>query len=183
MSVQIKLEFTPNPDTLKYSVDRALLERGAANFTSVAETEHAPLAARLFGIEGVSGVMIGKDFVTITVADQALMGGIHQGVLRELNAHLSSDEPVVTEAFQQGGHAGADSEVEQKIVEILDSQIRPAVAMDGGDIVFDRFEGGVVFLQMKGSCHGCPSSLLTLKQGIETRLKQSIPEVMEVQAV
>ena len=183
MTVQIKLEFTPNPDTLKYSVGRVLLPRGAANFTSVEDTEDAPLAKRMFGIQGVSGVMIGKDFVTITVADQALMGGIHQGVLRELSAHLQADEPIVSAAFSSSGHAGAESDIERQIVEILDTQIRPAVAMDGGDIVFDRFENGVVYLQMKGSCHGCPSSLLTLKQGIETRLKQSVAGVLEVQAV
>lgn len=184
MTTQVQLEFTPNPDTLKYSVSKPLLERGAAFFKSAEEAEGlAPLATALFAIEGVSAVMIGTTFVTITVTDPAMMPAVHPAVMERLPAHLDADEAVVSEAWLDQDHTGDRSGVEAQIIEILDTQIRPAVAMDGGDIVFDRFENGVVFLEMKGSCHGCPSSLATLKQGIEGRLRQSIPEVLEVQAV
>ena len=111
------------------------------------------------------------------------MGGIHQGVLRGLAAHLDAGEPILAASYESPEHGGAGTEVEQEIISVLDTQIRPAVARDGGDIVFQRFEDGVVYLQMKGACHGCPSAMLTLKQGIESRLRQAIPAVLEVRAV
>ncbi len=183
MSVHVRLEFTPNPDTLKYTVSRPLLERGAASFSDPASAAaDSPLAARLLGIRGVVAVMIGRDFVTLTVADPAAMGDVHAEVLRDLPRWLEEGVEVVTAAWADRDHTGEHDDVARQIIEILDAQIRPAVARDGGDIVFDRFDAGVVYLRMKGSCHGCPSSLATLKQGIESRLRQSIPEVLEVRA-
>ena len=184
MTTTVQLEFTPNPDTLKYRVSAQLLTSGAAFFQSPEEAEaYSPLASKLFVIDGVSAVMIGTDFVTVTVADPAKMPTIHPAVLEAVPSHLDAGGLAVTEAWRDEDHTGDHEGVSAHIIEILDSQIRPAVAMDGGDIVFDRFEGGVVYLQLKGSCHGCPSSMATLKQGIETRLRQEIPEVLEVQAV
>jgi Fe-S cluster biogenesis protein NfuA len=184
MPVHVQLEFTPNPDTLKYTVSRPLLERGAAAFTSAAEAaEDSPLAAALFGIHGVEAVMIGRDFVTLTVSDPSAMGDVHAAVQTQLPAFLDGGGEVVTDAWRDADHQGEYDEIAQQVIEILDTQIRPAVARDGGDIVFDRFEAGVVYLRMKGSCAGCPSSLATLKQGIETRLRQSIPQVAEVRAL
>ncbi len=183
MSVNVHLEFTPNPDTLKYAVSQVLIERGAADFTDPSQAEASPLAKRLFAVNGVAAVMIGRDFVTVTVTDQLLMMEVNTAMLREIKAHLEAGEPVITGEVTTNEHGGDGSEVAQKVIAILDEQIRPAVAMDGGDIVFDKFESGVVYLQLKGSCSGCPSSMATLKQGVETRLRQLVPEVLEVQAV
>lgn len=181
MSVNVSLEFTPNPDTLKYTVSVPLLDRGALEFTSPEEAAESPLALRLFEINGVKAVMIGRDFVTITVADQDVMMEANTAVIAALKTHLEAGEAVFT-GERPNEHGAATDEVSRKVVEILDAQIRPAVAMDGGDIVFDRFDGGVVYLQLKGSCSGCPSSMATLKHGIEQRLRMLVPEVQEVQA-
>jgi Fe-S cluster biogenesis protein NfuA len=185
--VDISLEFTPNPNTLKYVINQTLLERGAANYSSKDQAAKAsPLAERLFGVLGVAGVMIGKNFVTITKGSDGDWESLNKGVNEILQDHLSKGMTVVEEAQMaaaQGPTGQGSGEIENKIREILDRDIRPAVAMDGGDITFDRFENGVVYLFMQGSCSGCPSSTATLKMGIETRLKQAIPEVQEVVSV
>lgn len=184
MTTAIRLEFTPNPDTLKYVVSQPLMERGAASFRGADEARGlSPLAERLFEIDGVAGVMIGSDFVTLTVADPSLMGDVHGAVQKVIPEHLDGGGAVVSSTWQDRDHEGEHDDVSRQVIEILDAQIRPAVAMDGGDIVFDRFADGVVYLRMKGSCSGCPSSLATLKHGIEMRLRSAIPEVMEVRAV
>jgi len=183
MPVQVSLEFTPNPDTLKYVVSETLLERGALEFRTVDEADDAPLAQTLFAVPGVKAVMIGRDFVTITVVDQDVMMEANTAVIDALKRHLEAGEPVITGVPPTNEHGAVDDDVSRKVVEILDAQIRPAVAMDGGDIVFDRFDGSVVYLQLKGSCSGCPSSMATLKHGIEQRLRMLVPEVREVQAV
>jgi Fe-S cluster biogenesis protein NfuA len=183
--VYVSLEFTPNPNTLKYSVNRALLQRGAVSFVKKADAEaKSPLASRLFDIPGICGVMIGKDFVTVTKTEEGDWDVVHKNTSQTIEDHLRRNETVVLEdLLATDGHKGGDSEIEKKIREILDSEIRPAVAMDGGDITFDRFEAGIVYLYMQGSCAGCPSSTATLKMGIETRLKEAVPEVSEVVAV
>ncbi len=183
--VYVSLEFTPNPNTLKYSVNRQLLDKGAVNFVRKSDAdEKSPLAAKLFAISGISGVMIGRDFVTVTKAEDGDWDVVHKSSSEIIESHLKSDEPVVSaEAMNREAHKGGSTDIENKIREILDSEIRPAVAMDGGDITFDRFENGTVYLHMQGSCSGCPSSTATLKMGIETRLRDAIPEVMEVVAV
>jgi Fe-S cluster biogenesis protein NfuA len=180
MSVNISLEWTPNPSTLKYVVDRQLLPRGAVNLTSPeAAAQKSPLASKLFALPGVTGVMIGPTFVTITKGGEGEWDDLNDRVMSTLDAHLSGGEPVVSaEALQPA--AGPTGDVEARIRQILEDEIRPAVMMDGGDVTLERFEGGVVYLSMKGSCTGCPSSTMTLKMGIETRLKDSIPEVDEV---
>ncbi len=183
MPVHVSLEFTPNPDTLKYAVSMPLLERGALEFVDAEAAADSPLAQRLFEIEGVKAVMIAKDFVTITVADQDVMMETNTAVIDTLKEHLEAAQPVFTGELPASEHGAVGDEVSRKVVEILDAQIRPAVAMDGGDIVFDRFDGGIVYLQLKGSCSGCPSSMATLKHGIEQRLRMLVPEVREVQAV
>ena len=188
MSVNIQLEWTPNPSTLKYVVDTSLLPRGAMNFTSreVAE-EKSPLASRLFGIKGVEAVMLGTNFVTVTKGDAGEWDELNDGVMQTLDAHLTAGDvvvkPEVLEAWAAAAAAGGGGAMEQRIREILDLEIRPAVAMDGGDITLDRVENGTVFLHMQGSCAGCPSSTATLRMGIETRLKEAIPEIVEVVAV
>lgn len=193
--VYVSLEFTPNPNTLKYSVNRTLLKsRKAANFMKMEDAlEKSPLAAKLLAVEGIRGVMIGVDFVTVTKSEEGDWDVVHKQSSSLLEEMLTKGETVVFEeklvAAGAGGGAQSISSddnlaiIEGKIKEILDSEIRPAVAMDGGDIIFDRYEAGVVYLQMQGSCAGCPSSTATLKGGVETRLRELIPEVLEVVAV
>jgi Fe-S cluster biogenesis protein NfuA len=183
--VYVSLEFTPNPNTLKYSVNRELLPSGALNFTKKEDAEaRSPLAAKLFGVPGISGVMIGRDFVTVTKAESGDWDVVHKNASTLIEEHLYHGEPVLNAGATQGpAHKGGSSDVEGKIREILDNEIRPAVAMDGGDITFEKYENGIVYLYMQGSCAGCPSSTATLKIGIETRLREAIPEIQEVVAV
>jgi Fe-S cluster biogenesis protein NfuA len=187
MSVNIQLEWTPNPSTLKYVVDTSLLPRGAMNFTSRdVAVEKSPLAHKLFDIKGVTAVMLGTNFVTVTKGDEGEWDELNDGVMVALDQHLTAGDVVVkpevleawATAVAQGGSA-----MEQKIREILDAEIRPAVAQDGGDITLDRVENSIVYLHMQGSCAGCPSSTATLRMGIETRLKEAFPEIVEVVAV
>ncbi|MCP3144417.1 NifU family protein [Pyxidicoccus xibeiensis] len=190
MSVNIQLEWTPNPSTLKYVVDRKLLAGGALNFTSRDDAQvKSPLAHKLMDVRGVTAVMIGSNFVTVTKGDEGEWDELNDAVMSALDTHLTANEPVVDEAAvaaarqAAAGSAAAGGSVEARIQDILDSEIRPAVAMDGGDITLDRFEEGIVYLHMKGSCAGCPSSTATLKMGIEGRLREAIPEVLEVVSV
>jgi len=192
--VYVSLEFTPNPNTLKYSVNRELLPRGAVNILSKEDAERkSPLARKLLDVLGVKAVMIGKDFVTVTKGDDGDWDVVHKGCSESIESHLSEGLPAVSEdalGAVSGATGGVGSlatgeagEIEKRIREILDAEIRPAVAMDGGDIALDRYEAGVAYLHMQGSCAGCPSSTATLKMGIETRLREAIPEVIEVVAV
>lgn len=178
--ISVSLEFTPNPDTLKYATSITLIPSGAANFLSIEEAKKSsPLAEKLFGIPSITAVMVGKDFVTITLKNQDQLNETNQKAMETIKAHLMSGEPVVTSLAPAKSTMNL-SEIEKKIVEILDAEIRPAVAMDGGDITFEKYEDGFVYLKMQGSCAGCPSSLMTLKMGVETRLREAIPEIQEV---
>jgi Fe-S cluster biogenesis protein NfuA len=182
-NVEIRLEFTPNPNALKYVLDEhTLLPRGTASFTDKSRADTSPLAKRLMAIPGVASCMIGSNFVSVTKTDDGDWEVLDLKTREALKAHVASGEPAVNPLSldQAAMPKGEETEVTKKIREVLDRDIRPAVAMDGGDIVFDRFDQGVVYLYMQGSCAGCPSSTATLKMGIETRLKQAVPEVVEV---
>lgn len=182
-AVQIGLEFTPNPNTLKFVVNRQLLERGAANFPDIAKASHSPLAKKLFAVPGVHGVMIGTNFVTITKSSDGNWDVVAEEVPKTIETHLSQNLPVFDPGFSPETPAAStmgDSEAEKKIREVLDNEIRPAVAMDGGDIAFSRYEDGIVYLHMQGSCSSCPSSVATLKMGVEARLREVVPELKEV---
>lgn len=184
MQVSITLEFTPNPNTLKFVVNHAFLERGAANFTSAEKAAGSPLAQKIFQIPGIQGVMLGTNFMTITKSMEGDWDVVAEQVPKTIESHLQNNEPVFTPEYLQSLKSNPTSsnntEIERKIQEVLDNEIRPAVAMDGGDITFGRFEDGIVYLQMQGSCSSCPSSVATLKMGVETRLKEVVPEVKEV---
>ena len=175
MTVNIQLEWTPNPSTLKYVVDQRLLPSGAMNFTSLElATEKSPLARKLMDIKGVTAVMLGTNFVTVTKGDEGEWDELNDTVMSTLDTHLTAGEPVMNPgalATQSDIGAGGGTEIEQRIREILEAEIRPAVMMDGGDITLDHFADGIVYLNMRGSCAGCPSSTATLKMGIETRLR------------
>ncbi len=175
-------ETTPNPDTLRFALDRAINERGGKDFPHPAEADGSPLARRLFALDGVAALYVGRDFVTVTKApgfdwDDRIV----EAVKAAIRDHLSSGEPAITGPVS--AHAEAADGVAARIQRILDEEVRPAVAMDGGDIVFLGFHDGVVELHLQGSCSGCPSSLMTLKMGIEQRLREEIPEVEEVVAL
>ena len=184
--VYVSLEFTPNPNSLKYTVNRTLLSHGAMNFTELADAQaRSPLAGRLMEVPGVSGVMIGPHFITITKGDDVDWDTVHEKSRSTIESHLSEALPVLSgeASSAMNAHKGGGSAVEQRIRDILDQEIRPAVAMDGGDITFEKFEDGIVYLYLQGACSGCQSASATLKLGIETRLKDQIPEVKEVVSI
>ena len=179
-TVEIKLEFTPNPNTLKYSLNFQLLVTGSENYTSKEEAaQFSPLAKKLFDIPGIAGVMIGSAFVTVTLESQDKLRELNQAVIHTIKDHLESGE-IICSPRDKDIPRGEESETASKIRKIIDTEIRPAVAMDGGDISFERFENGVVYLNMIGACSGCPSSTMTLKMGIQNRLQQEIPEILDV---
>lgn len=182
--VEIRLEFTPNPNTLKFVVNRQLLERGAANFPTSSTADRAPLARKLFGVPGVESVMIGTNFVTITKANDGEWDTVAEKVPLTIESHFQTEDPVVDPAFlaEASSPSGSadESDAVKRIREVLDNEIRPAVAMDGGDITFDRYDDGVVYLHLQGACSSCPSSVATLKMGVESRLKEVVPEIKEV---
>ena len=183
----IQTEETPNPATLKFLPGREVLNGRTADFPDPAQAEASPLAQRLFQVEGVTRVFLGADFVTITKDDEREWYLLKPAILGVIMEHFTAGRPVLID--QAVGTAGdtADSEEDSEIVtqikELLDTRVRPAVAQDGGDIIYQGFEGGVVFLTMQGACSGCPSSTATLKMGIENMLRHYIPEVVEVRAV
>ncbi len=181
----IQTETTPNPATLKFLPGQTVLEVGTADFPTAEAAQKSPLANRLFAIPGVSGVFFGTDFVTVTKDAETDWAHAKPAILGAIMEHFQSGAPVIT---GEGGPAhadfdGEDGAIVSQIKELLDTRVRPAVAQDGGDITFHGFERGVVYLNMKGSCAGCPSSTLTLKMGIENLLRHYIPEVTEVRPV
>ncbi len=182
---QINAEITPNPNTLKFNVGRVLVESGSLNFPDKEKAKGVLLAETLFGIDNVLGVMVGNDFVTVTKRPEASWQNLAQPVIEKLKGLLASGQPLLPTGLNGAAPTapsagGANTEIERKIKEILDTEIRPAVAMDGGDIQFYGYENGVVTLHLQGSCSHCPSSIMTLKMGVENRLKSLIPEIREV---
>ena len=181
----IQTESTPNPATLKFLPGQAVLEVGSADFPTPDTAGSSPLASRIFAVDGVTGVFMGLDFVTVTKADATEWDHIKPAILGAIMEHYQSGAKAV-EGEASSGHAehtGEDGEIVGQIKELLDTRVRPAVAQDGGDITFHGFDRGVVYLHMQGACAGCPSSTLTLKMGIENLLRHYIPEVLEVRPV
>jgi len=177
----IQTEGTPNPATLKFLPGTQVMSQGTANFEAVDQAGPSPLAQRLFEIEGVTGVFLGADFITATKNDASDWNVLKPQILGAIMDHLTQGRPVM-EGEAEAATTDDDPTVAQ-IKELLDTRVRPAVAQDGGDIVFRDFKDGIVFLHMQGACAGCPSSTMTLKHGIENMLKHYVPEVVEVQAV
>lgn len=184
----IQTEQTPNPASLKFLPGCEVMVQGTAEFTdAAAAAEKSPLAAALFDISGVAGVFLGRDFITVTKADAHDWTPLKPLILGAVMEHFTTGRPVMTDehlaAAAASGATAEDDDVVRQIREILDTRVRPAVAADGGDIEFDSFVNGTVFLRMRGACAGCPSSTATLKMGIENLLKHFIPEVSDVEAV
>lgn len=179
----IQTEETPNPATLKFLPGRVLMTEGTAEFRSPEEASLSPLASKLFGIEGVKGVFFGADFVTITKEDLSSWPVLKPAILGAIMEHFVTHQPLFYGEGFSNSSQDDDDPIVRQIKEILDTRIRPAVAMDGGDIVFDTFEDGVLYVRMQGACSGCPSSSATLKVGIENMLRHYVPEVREVRSV
>jgi Fe-S cluster biogenesis protein NfuA len=180
----IQTEQTPNPATLKFLPGQSVMEAGTADFRSADAAGRSPLARRLFAVDGVVGVFLGHDFVTVTKAGDQEWHIIKPAVLGAMMDHLTSGEPAVEAVAADAAEpAIEDDEVVGQIKELIETRVRPAVAQDGGDIVFHGFEDGVVYLHMQGACAGCPSSAVTLKMGIENMLRHYVPEVVRVEAV
>jgi Fe-S cluster biogenesis protein NfuA len=180
----IQTEQTPNPATLKFLPGRTVMETGTANFTdAVAAAARSPLAERLFGLPEVGGVFLGGDFITVTKSGDSDWFQLKPAVLAAIMEHFTAGLPVITGVEGAVTADAEDDEVVAAIKELLETRVRPAVAQDGGDIIFEDFEDGIVYLHMQGSCSGCPSSTATLKAGIENMLRHYIPEVVEVRAV
>lgn len=183
-SMFIQTEATPNPATIKFIPGQPILEKGSADFaTADSAVGKSPLAERLFRIDGVKGVFFGTDFVSVTKAEEKEWLTLKPLILGALFEHLSTQQPVLIEMPETPVSTGEDSELVLRIKDILNEQVRPAVARDGGDIIFVDYNDGVVFLRMHGACSGCPSSAITLKAGIENMLRHYIPEVQEVRAI
>jgi len=183
----IQTEETPNPATLKFVPGEPVMTTGTADFTDAEAAKRSPLAERLFALEGVSGVFLGADFITVTKVDDKEWHVMKPAILGAVMDHFSSGAAVITQSETQPGAQaqgdGEDDEIVTQIKELIETRVRPAVAQDGGDIIFHGFEDGVVYLQMQGACSGCPSSTATLKSGIENMLQHYVPQVVEVRAV
>ncbi len=183
----IQTEQTPNPATLKFIPGKTVLAEGTADFRSPDQAAgKSPLAERLFGIDDVEGVFLGPDFIAVTKGDSAEWYLLKPAILGVIMEHFTAGQPVLTDGAAIEVDEKVDdenAEIVSQIKELLDTRVRPAVAQDGGDIVFHAFQQGVVYLHMRGACSGCPSSTATLKMGIENMLRHYIPEVTEVRAV
>ncbi len=180
----IQTETTPNPSTLKFIPGRAVMSEGTAQITDADDAKRSPLAERLFGVPGVTAVFLGGDFVSVTKDGDQDWFELKPGILAAIMEHYTSGRPtILAPTGEAPAAAEPDSEIVTQIKELIETRVRPAVAQDGGDIVFEHFEDGIVYLQMHGSCSGCPSSTATLKAGIENMLRHYIPEVVEVRAL
>ncbi len=182
----IETEGTPNPATLKFLPGRAVLGGATADFATDEAAARSPLALSLFELPGVARVFLGADFVTVTKTDDSSWQALKPRVLGAIMEHFLSGRPVLegdADALEEDEIAPEDEEVVSQIKELLDTRVRPAVAGDGGDIIFRGYREGVVKLYLQGACSGCPSSRATLKHGIENMLRHYIPEVRAVEQV
>jgi Fe-S cluster biogenesis protein NfuA len=184
----IQTEPTPNPATLKFIPGKTVLGAGTVDFRDKEEATTSPLAQRLFGVDGVTGVFLGSDFISVTKGEGDEWQHMKPAILGAIMEHYLSGAPVmsdgdVADEDAQEHYDPADEDTVRTIKELLDTRVRPAVANDGGDITFHGFKDGVVYLHMRGACSGCPSSTATLRHGIENLLKHFCPDVQEVRPV
>ena len=181
----IQTEATPNPNTLKFLPGQPVISGPPRDFNTPEKAEASPLARKLFALDGVTGVFLGPDFISVSKSEEADWAMLKPAVLGVIMEHYLSGEPVIEgEAAQaEEFYDEKDAEIVARIKEVLNTRVRPAVAQDGGDIAFQGYKDGVVYLQMVGACSGCPSATATLKQGVENLLRHFVPQVQEVQQV
>lgn len=179
----IQTELTPNPLTLKFIPGVPVMGEGTAFFTSKDAARTSPLAQSLFKIDNVNAVFLGSDFITITKAEDSDWNVLKPQLLTGIMEHFVAGKPVMSDGETVAADHSGDSDIVKQIRELIDTRVRPAVAQDGGDIVYRDFKDGIVMLELHGACSGCPSSTATLKQGIENMLKHYVPEVIAVEAV
>ena len=193
-SMLIETESTPNPATRKFLPGRTVMEMGTRDFASPEDAQASPLATALFALGDVTGVFFGRDFISVTIAPGAEWSAVKPDVLGIVMDHYLADMPLFHAASAAGisvpaeeeggiGDDPADADIVEQIKELIETRVRPAVANDGGDIIYQGFDKGHVYLKMQGACSGCPSSTATLKNGIESLLKHYVPEVTAVHAV
>jgi Fe-S cluster biogenesis protein NfuA len=183
----IQTEATPNPATLKFLPGRTVLDSGTMEFVDREAAARSPLAEKLFGVPGVTSVFYGSDFVTVT-KDDSDWQHLKPAILGAIMEHYMSGDPLLADGGVDGDEASGedeffneeDAETVELIKDLIETRVRPAVASDGGDITFRGFKDGIVYLNMKGSCSGCPSSTATLQHGIQNLLKHFVPDVVEV---
>ena len=188
LSRSLFIQSTPNPNSQQFFPEKTVLEKGTKDFLTSMDTTNSPLTTKLFTISGIKSVFLGPDFITVTKNDSLDWQVMKPLILGAIMDHFNSDEPTINKETNDKREKSLlenseDSDIVKQIKELLDTRVRPAVAMDGGDIVYDNFENGIVYLHMQGACSGCPSSTATLKMGIENMLKHYIPEVKEVRPV
>ncbi len=181
----IQTESTPNPLTMKFLPGTTVMAEGTRFYTGQNMAEESPLAMALFQIPGVTAVFLSSDFITVTRKEEEEWGTLKADILATIMDHFVAGHPVIhaKTAPKPEAASGEESDIIKEIRELIDTRVRPAVAMDGGDIIFHSYEDGIVKLEMHGACSGCPSSTMTLKQGIENMLKHYIPEVEAVEPV
>ncbi len=182
IGMKVTYETTPNPATLKFVFSNKIADQ-QSDYPNVESTDTSPLAAKIFGFPWVSSVYIGQDFMTITKQDWVDWSVIAQPLTGLLSEHVTSGQPVFVQKTVDPDINENDSAIVKQIKKVLKEEIRPVVAMDGGDVVFSKYEDNVLYIQMKGACNGCPSSQATLKDGIEVRMKEAIPEIKAVEAI
>lgn len=180
----IQTEETPNPATLKFIPGEVVMQKGTMDFPHAQAAEKSPLAQALFGVEGVTGVFYGTDFISVTKRPDVDWQILKPAILAGIMEHFTRGIPLLTEGESiKETYSEEDKHIVEQIKDLLDERIRPAVAQDGGDILFVRFEDNVVYLKMQGACSGCPSSTATLKMGVENMLRHYVPEVEAVEAI
>jgi Fe-S cluster biogenesis protein NfuA len=179
----IQTEATPNPLTLKFIPGVPVMASGTAFLTSAEEAKSSPLAQELFRTEGVTAIFLGSDFITVTKDEASDWATLKPMLLTSIMDHFVSGKPVTLDSAPVAANNENDSDIVKQIKELIETRVRPAVAQDGGDIIFRSFEDGIVQLELHGACSGCPSSTATLKNGIENMLKHYVPEVVAVEAV
>lgn len=180
--VDVFYEATPNPESMKFVITETIAS-SSKNYTAAAETDDCPLASKLFGFPWTSEVFVGPNFITVTKQDWVDWETLAAPLSDLIKEHIVTGQPVMIDKSEAEVDNSNDSEIVKQIKLVLNREIRPAVAMDGGDIVFHKYEDHILHLYMQGACSGCPSSMITLKQGIEVRLQELFPEIKEVVAV
>ena len=185
--MMVETEHTPNPDTLKFLPGKKVSEVGPIEFLKSDKNIKVSLATKILSLEGTLMVFFGEDFITVKKEKNLNWKDLKHGIISEINDHYSKGNDVVVKKdevkIESKNKSKGSNETVDKIIEVLDSKIRPAVARDGGDIIFKSFNDGIVTVELKGSCSGCPSSIMTLKQGVQNLLCHYIPEIKDVIAI